>query len=308
MPDTTNFYDLLDIPTTATPEDVRRAYKKKALQNHPDRHASASPEEKQALAEKFRSVSNAYEVLKDPENRRLYDTHGVWPPPPPTPPRRDDRRPYARRPQPQHRDPFADSFFSEPFALFNRMFSDFRRPVHHPFHRGHDPFESMFRVQDMLMDLERDMFSAFPPRPPPMGFGFDSAPLSMPPNHRQGQQWASQSTMVRSINGVTHRIDKRRDWEGNEHVTHTYPDGREVYTLNGVEQQRSTQGYLPPPGPPPGSSRAPAAYVSPPPSYHSSQESINHLGRRHHRHTPAPVVPAEPIIDNSPRRWWRKNH
>lgn len=42
--------------------------------------------------------------------------------------------------------------------------------------------------------------------------------------------------------------------QGNEHVTHTYPDGREVYCINGIEQPRShdvEERFIPPPPPPP---------------------------------------------------------
>ncbi|KAJ6496766.1 hypothetical protein DFH09DRAFT_1376346 [Mycena vulgaris] len=334
-----SFYDVLQIPRDATPDQIRKAYKKQALLTHPDRLPPGfTPSEKRSAEEQFRKVSNAYEVLKDPENKRLYDTHGVWPPP-----TQPQEQPYSPRhqsqrfgPRPNHYDafpdPFAD-FFTEPFDLFDKMFSDYRRPSYHPVHRSssnwhRDPFEAIYRIQDMMTDLERDMFSSFPPRS--RSIGFDSPPAF---GDRSPIRWAQESTMLTSRNGVTHRIHKRRDWDGNEHVTRTYPDGREIYTINGVEQQRSSRGYLPPPGPPPppqdprnnGMLPPPPQmnarrYISPPPSYHSSRNSAHSgfsnrtaNGHRRDRHAQGPVIPADsgPVIPDvnapradRPRRWW----
>ncbi|KAJ7113692.1 hypothetical protein C8R43DRAFT_130448 [Mycena crocata] len=305
-----SFYDILGVSRDAAPDQIRRAYKAKALETHPDRlPAGFTPSQKQDAEDRFRKVANAYEVLKEPESKRLYDQHGVWPPP--APPQEQPYVPQPRAHRSGHRphrydtfpDPFAN-FFTEPFDLFDKIFSDYRRPNYHPVHRSssnwnRDPFEAIYRIQDMMADLERDMFS-----PSPFmrshSIGFDSPGFG----DRGPIRWASQSTMLTSRNGVTHRIDKRRDWEGNEHVTRTYPDGRELYTINGVEQQRgiehgrSSRGYLPPPGPPPPSQNRPPpppqmngrGYMSPPPSYHNSRSSAHSgystsNGHRRDRHS-----------------------
>lgn len=74
-------YEILGLDKQATPEQIRKAYRKKALITHPDRLAQgASAEEKQKANERFRLVNNAYEVLTNDERRELYDRYGVWPP------------------------------------------------------------------------------------------------------------------------------------------------------------------------------------------------------------------------------------
>jgi hypothetical protein len=86
------------------------------------------------------------------------------------------------------------------------MFSDYRRPS---FSRSsqRDPFEAIYRIQDMMADLERDMFSTFPTRS--LSMGFDSPAFG----DRGQMRWAQESTMLTSRNGVTQRIHKRRDWD-----------------------------------------------------------------------------------------------
>lgn len=66
-----NHYELLGISSNATKEDIKKAYRKLSLKYHPDRVSDLS--EKAAAEEKFKEVSAAYNVLSDPDKRRVYD-------------------------------------------------------------------------------------------------------------------------------------------------------------------------------------------------------------------------------------------
>lgn len=66
-----DYYDVLGIPRGATPDQIKRAYRKLAKQHHPDRN----PGNKSAES-KFKEVQAAYEVLSDTEKRKLYDQFG----------------------------------------------------------------------------------------------------------------------------------------------------------------------------------------------------------------------------------------
>ena len=68
----TDYYEALGLNKGATPEEIKKAYRKLALKYHPDKN----PGDKMA-EERFKEISEAYAVLSDPEKRRQYDTFGA---------------------------------------------------------------------------------------------------------------------------------------------------------------------------------------------------------------------------------------
>jgi molecular chaperone DnaJ len=66
-----DYYDALEISKTATPEEIKKAYRKKAVQYHPDKNPGDAEAEK-----RFKEISEAYEVLSDEKKRQIYDRHG----------------------------------------------------------------------------------------------------------------------------------------------------------------------------------------------------------------------------------------
>src|ERR671923_374354 len=71
MPMTKDYYDVLGVSRGASQKEIQSAFRKLARKLHPD----VNPGDKQA-EERFKEVSQAHDVLSDPEKRKLYDRFG----------------------------------------------------------------------------------------------------------------------------------------------------------------------------------------------------------------------------------------
>ena len=71
MAESEDYYKILGLTKSATPEEIKRAYRKLAVKYHPDKNPG-----NKAAEEKFKKVSEAYEVLSDPKKRADYDQFG----------------------------------------------------------------------------------------------------------------------------------------------------------------------------------------------------------------------------------------
>ncbi|KAI0272526.1 hypothetical protein BC834DRAFT_840791 [Gloeopeniophorella convolvens] len=305
----TSLYEVLGVQRDATEDQIRKAYKKRALQTHPDR---VPPEQKETAEDEFRQVNNAYEVLSDATKRQAYDAAGVWPPPPPgTDQSRHHHRRHRHRhpswdssPAPFPEDPFDFDWprhtFTDPFRIFETVFGAVHRAMSDPFFV--DPLRPDFH--DRRHD-RRHHRRAFPEDPfMDVGFPFSHGAVfdnMMHNGNRRTREysqvfrgsvapdgrWVSESRVTRTVNGVTESVWKRRDGAGNEYVTYKYPDGRERHTVNGHDQitapqYAQPQQHIPPPPPPPIQTTA----LPPPPPYSSSSRkrdspsSVSSSGRK----------------------------
>ena len=63
-----DYYELLGVPKNASDQDLKSAFKKKAMQYHPDKGGDP---------EKFKQINEAYQILSDAEKRQMYDQYGT---------------------------------------------------------------------------------------------------------------------------------------------------------------------------------------------------------------------------------------
>ncbi|KII87197.1 hypothetical protein PLICRDRAFT_42848 [Plicaturopsis crispa FD-325 SS-3] len=345
----TNLYETLGVSRDATPDQIRKAYKNRALQTHPDRLPQGStPEQVTAAQEQFRLVNNAYEVLHNPQNRMLYDQHGVWPPPEPVE-QELPRRSRSQRQQPyyqQPRDPFAPFFsaafgppnphdvFGSPFARSRRNDFEFTDP----FRLFESTFGNMHReFEQMREQAIRDAYGAPQRRPSHShhNHSYHSSPLdTLNPHGGVIRGFMSSRTFsglsfnhgpivsreytTQTRDGATTSTLIRRDADGTEHVTRTFPDGRKQYTINGVEQPTRTGSLPSPQAPYSGSQRqgsnghgshSTAQFSPPPPQiydrpYVPNPDQYNGgLDPRHRDHRQH-----EDHHHDGKRKWWRGHH
>ncbi|KAF9532577.1 hypothetical protein CPB83DRAFT_847002 [Crepidotus variabilis] len=72
MPAETELYELLGVSPNASDDDIKKAYKRKAKEHHPDKNIN-DPE----AGQKFQEIAAAYEILSDPNTRTVYDQSGM---------------------------------------------------------------------------------------------------------------------------------------------------------------------------------------------------------------------------------------
>ncbi|KAI0367033.1 DnaJ-domain-containing protein [Pilatotrama ljubarskyi] len=273
---TLNFYEILGIKKDATPEEVRKAYRRRALQTHPDRlPQDVSPADKKAAEEQFRLVNNAYEVLNNEESRKLYDKHGVWPPPEERPNYGRTSSREAHMSDPYSNDPFFNTpfgfgsgsrsrggpfGFTDPFELFNSLFGDLHSAFENdPFFAGTSFSRSPFDDPFFRSPFDNDPFFRSTPFGGPM-FGGSLFGGRSPFGALMGGPMFPQieGGSSRMYSSRTEAVGRNGQWVSRSQMTRTVNGRTEVitkcidadgnehvtysspdgerYTVNGIEQ------------------------------------------------------------------------
>jgi DnaJ-class molecular chaperone len=125
----TDYYDILGVSKSSSADEIKKAYRKQALEWHPDRHK----DDKEAAEKRFKEINEAYQVLSDPQKKGAYDQfgHAAFTPGGGAP----GGNPFAGGFQGQSgpftytyysggdgQNPFANADFGDPFDIFESFF------------------------------------------------------------------------------------------------------------------------------------------------------------------------------------------
>ncbi|ETE60270.1 hypothetical protein L345_13988, partial [Ophiophagus hannah] len=69
-----DYYKILGVDKNASEDEIKKAYRKRALMHHPDRHSGASAEIQKEEEKKFKEVGEAFTILSDPKKKARYDS------------------------------------------------------------------------------------------------------------------------------------------------------------------------------------------------------------------------------------------
>ncbi len=148
-----DYYDILGVYKSASAEEIKKAYRKQALEWHPDRHK----DDKEAAEKRFKEINEAYQILSDTQKRSAYDQFG-----------HDAFAPGGARGNPfaggfggqggpfsytyyssnGGENPFANMDFGDPFDIFEQFFG------------GGNPFRAQTRRQVPRYSLTVDFMEA----------------------------------------------------------------------------------------------------------------------------------------------------
>lgn len=112
MSENKDYYSILGVERDASEDEIKKAYRKLALKYHPDRWANGTEQEKKDAEEKFKEISEANEVLSDPQKRQMYDN-----------------------------DSFAETDGVDPMEMFRKMSENFFGGRHNDVNKG-EPIEA----------------------------------------------------------------------------------------------------------------------------------------------------------------------
>ncbi len=123
MASKTDYYDILGVSKSATAEEIKKAYRKQALEWHPDRHK----DNKEAAEKRFKEINEAYQVLSNPQKKSSYDQYGSANGPQGFPGGGQGNpfaggSPFTYTYSAGGQNPFGNADFGDPFDIFESFF------------------------------------------------------------------------------------------------------------------------------------------------------------------------------------------
>ncbi len=164
-----DYYKILEIPKTATENDIKKTYRKLARKYHPDLNPNNKESEK-----KFKEINEANEVLSDPEKRKKYDAYGKdW--------KHADEIKNAQQQQSGR-----NTNQTEGYGDFSGDFSDFFESIYGG-SAGKSSRQTKFRGQDINAELHLNLQDVYKPQQQTISVNGKNIRLTLPAGIENGQ-------------------------------------------------------------------------------------------------------------------------
>jgi DnaJ-class molecular chaperone len=196
-----DYYDILGISKSASADEIKKAYRKQALEWHPDRHK----DEKEAAEKRFKEINEAYQVLSDPSKRSSYDQFGSA-----GPQGFGGGNPFSGQQGGQYGpftytysssgggNPFGNADFGDPFDIFESFFG------------GGNPFGGGRRQQIPRYSIEIDFMDAVNGVSKEVSIGGKKRKIKIPAGIYEGAR-INFGDFTLSVNIKPHKIFERQD-------------------------------------------------------------------------------------------------
>lgn len=196
-----DYYDILGVTKTASADEIKKAYRKQALEWHPDRHK----DDKEAAEKRFKEINEAYQVLSDPGKRSSYDQFGNA-----GPSGFPGGNPFAGGFQGQSGpftytyttsgggNPFGNMDFGDPFDIFESFFG------------GQNPFGRARRPQIPRYSMDIEFMDAINGVSKEVSVGGKKRKIKVPAGIYEGAR-INFGDFLLSVNIKPHKIFERQD-------------------------------------------------------------------------------------------------
>ncbi|KKQ92107.1 MAG: Chaperone protein DnaJ [Microgenomates group bacterium GW2011_GWC1_39_7b] len=189
----TDYYDILGVSKSASADEIKKAYRKQALEWHPDRHK----DDKEAAEKRFKEINEAYQVLSDPKKKSMFDQYGSTNGPAGNP-FAGGGSPFTYTYTSGGENPFGNVDFGDPFDIFESFFG------------GGNPFGRTQRQQIPRYSMTIDFMEAVHGVSKEVDVGGKKRKIKIPAGIYEGARINFEDFTL-SVNIKPHKLFERQD-------------------------------------------------------------------------------------------------
>src|SRR3989339_1274880 len=149
-----DYYDILGVSKSASPDEIKKAYRKQALEWHPDKHAGS---DKEAAEKRFKEINEAYQILSDKEKKSAYDQFGHDAFTPGGSGGQSGPFTYTYSSSGGDGNPFANMDFGDPFDIFESFFGGGGNPFGRQQRRAIPRYSIKIDFMEAVRGIEKEI-------------------------------------------------------------------------------------------------------------------------------------------------------